>query len=140
MVPDGGNYDGTLGSLSALEVIEILNENQYITAHPLEVIILLMKRVAPSSMAMVGNLTADGLQQKSQIGLTQEGIKAMRSNPDAIAGSMQKRDLKALELHIEQGGILEQENIKIGIVEGIVGIVHWEITVEGLLIMQAQHP
>jgi N-carbamoyl-L-amino-acid hydrolase len=135
MVPDGGNYDGTLGSLSALEVIEILNENQYITAHPLEVIIFANEEGGTiGSMAMVGNLTADGLQQKSQIGLTQaEGIKAIGGNPDAIAGSMRKKgDLKAfLELHIEQGGILEQENIKIGIVEGIVGIVHWEITVEG---------
>jgi N-carbamoyl-L-amino-acid hydrolase len=39
MVPDGGNYDGTLGSLSALEVIDILNENKLVTEHPLEVII-----------------------------------------------------------------------------------------------------
>ncbi len=39
MVPDGGNYDGTLGSLSALEVIEVLNENKIVTNHPLEVII-----------------------------------------------------------------------------------------------------
>jgi N-carbamoyl-L-amino-acid hydrolase len=39
MVPDGGNYDGTLGSISALEVIEVLNENNIITDHPLEVII-----------------------------------------------------------------------------------------------------
>ena len=39
MVPDGGNYDGTLGSISALELIEILNENNFVTEHPLEVII-----------------------------------------------------------------------------------------------------
>jgi hypothetical protein len=58
-----------------LEVIEILNENQYITAHPPEVIILLMKRVAPSRMAMVGNLTADGLQQKKPNRFNPEGIK-----------------------------------------------------------------
>lgn len=135
MVPDGGNYDGTLGSLSALEVIEILNENQYITAHPLEVIIFANEEGGTiGSMAMVGHLTADGLQQKSQMGLTQsEGIKVIGGNPDAISSSIRnKGDLKAwLELHIEQGGILEQENIEIGIVEGIVGIVHWEVTVEG---------
>ncbi len=39
MVPDGGNYDGTLGSIGALEVIEILNENNVLTEHPLELII-----------------------------------------------------------------------------------------------------
>ena len=84
--------------------------------------------------AKVGNLTADGLQEKSQIGLSySEGIKLIGGNPDAISSSILKKgDLKAfLELHIEQGSILEQEKIEIGIVEGIVGIVWWEITVEG---------
>jgi N-carbamoyl-L-amino-acid hydrolase len=92
MVPDGGNYDGTLGSLSALEVIEILNENQYITAHPLEVIILLMKRVAPSQHGYGRKSYRRRSTTKSQIGLTQaEGIKY--SNPDAIAGSMRKKEI-----------------------------------------------
>lgn len=135
MVPDGGNYDGTLGSLSALEVIEILNENKYITEHPLEVIVFANEEGGTvGSMAMVGHLTAAGLQQKSQMGLTQaEGIKVIGGNPEAISSAIRKKgDLKAfLELHIEQGGILEQENIEIGVVEGIVGIVHWEVTVEG---------
>jgi N-carbamoyl-L-amino-acid hydrolase len=74
------------------------------------------------------------LQQKSQMGLTMaEGIKAIGGNPANIQSCIRKKgDLKAwLELHIEQGGILEQENIEIGVVEGIVGIVHWEVTVEG---------
>lgn len=135
MVPDGGNYDGTLGSLASLEVIEILNENKYVTEHPLEVIVFANEEGGTiGSMAMVGHLTADGLKQKSQMGLSQaEGIKVIGGNPSAISSSIrQKGDLKAwLELHIEQGGILEQENIEIGVVEGIVGIVHWEVTVEG---------
>jgi beta-ureidopropionase / N-carbamoyl-L-amino-acid hydrolase len=135
MVPDGGNYDGTLGSLAALEVIEILNENKVTTEHPLEVIIFANEEGGTiGSMAMVGGLTKEGLQQKSQMGLTQaEGIKAIGGNPANIQSCIRnKGDLKAwLELHIEQGGILEQEKIEIGVVEGIVGIVHWEVTVEG---------
>ena len=135
MVPDGGNYDGTLGSISALEVIEILNENNVVTEHPLEVIIFANEEGGTiGSMAMVGNLTAEGLQQKSQSGLTQaEGIKAIGGNPAEIQSCIRKKgDLHAwLELHIEQGGILERENIQIGVVQGIVGIVHWEVTVEG---------
>ena len=135
MVPDGGNYDGTLGSLAALEVIEILNENNVTTEHPLEVIIFANEEGGTiGSMAMVGGLTKEGLQQKSQMGLTQaEGIKAIGGNPANIQSCIRKKgDLKAwLELHIEQGGILEQEKIEIGVVEGIVGIVHWEVTVEG---------
>ncbi len=135
MVPDGGNYDGTLGSIAALEVIEILNENKETTEHPLEVIIFANEEGGTiGSMAMVGGLTKEGLQQKSQMGFTMaEGIRAIGGNPaDIISGIRKKGDLHAwLELHIEQGGILEQEKIEIGVVEGIVGIVHWEVTVEG---------
>lgn len=135
MVPDGGNYDGTLGSIAALEVIEILNENKVTTEHPLEVIIFGNEEGGTiGSKAMVGEITADGLKQKSQSGLTMaEGIKAIGGNPDNIQSCIRnKGDIHAwVELHIEQGGILEKENIQIGVVEGIVGIVHWEVTVEG---------
>lgn len=135
MVPDGGNYDGTLGSISALEIIEILNENNVVTEHPLEVIIFGNEEGGTiGSKAMVGGLTSDGLQQKSQSGLTMaEGIKAIGGNPDNIQSCIRKKgDIHAwVELHIEQGGILEKEKIQVGVVEGIVGIVHWEVTVEG---------
>ena len=135
MVPDGGNYDGTLGSISALEVIEILNENNVVTEHPLEVIVFANEEGGTiGSMAMVGHLTPEGLKQKSQSGLTQaEGIKALGGKPDNIQSAKRnKGDIHAwLELHIEQGGILEREKLQIGVVEGIVGIVHWEVTVEG---------
>jgi beta-ureidopropionase / N-carbamoyl-L-amino-acid hydrolase len=135
MVPDGGNYDGTLGSISALEVIEILNENNVVTEHPLEVIIFGNEEGGTiGSKAMVGEITSEGLKQKSQSGLTMaEGIRAIGGNPENIQSCIRKRgDIHAwVELHIEQGGILEREKIQIGVVEGIVGIVHWEVTVEG---------
>ncbi|HQQ96613.1 MAG TPA: Zn-dependent hydrolase [Cyclobacteriaceae bacterium] len=135
MVPDGGNYDGTLGSLGALEVIEVLNENNIITEHPLEVIIFGNEEGGTiGSRAMTAGLTKEGLLQKSQSGLTMaEGINAIGGRPDEIAKTVRKKgDIKAfLELHIEQGGILEKEKIQIGVVEGIVGIVRWDVTVEG---------
>lgn len=135
MVPDGGNYDGTLGSIAALEVMEILNENNVLTDHPLELIIFSNEEGGTiGSKAMVGDITTEGLQQKSQSGLTMaEGIKAIGGNPENIQTCIRKKgEIHAwLELHIEQGGILEKENIQIGVVEGIVGIVHWEVTVEG---------
>lgn len=135
MVPDGGNYDGTLGSIAALEVIEIFNENKFVTAHPLEVIIFANEEGGTiGSKAMTEGLTKEGLQQKSQSGLTHaEGIKAIGGDPENIQSCLRKKgDYHAwLELHIEQGGILEREKIQIGVVEGIVGIVHWEVTVEG---------
>ena len=135
MVPDGGNYDGTLGSIAALELIEIFNENNFVTEHPLEVIIFANEEGGTiGSKAMVGDITIDGLKQKSQSGLTMgEGIKAIGGNPENIQSCIRKKgDIHAwVELHIEQGGILEREKIQIGVVEGIVGIVHWEVTVEG---------
>ncbi|WP_075351014.1 Zn-dependent hydrolase [Algoriphagus marinus] len=135
MVPDGGNYDGTLGSLAALEVIEILNENKMTTEHPLEVIVFGNEEGGLiGSKAMVGKLSSDGLKQISQSGLVMgEGIRAIGGNPEDIGSAERKKgDLHAwLELHIEQGGILDSENLQIGVVEGIVGILDCEITVEG---------
>ncbi|MEJ7830662.1 MAG: Zn-dependent hydrolase [Segetibacter sp.] len=135
MVPEGGNYDGCVGSVAALEMIDVLNENNIVTEHTLEVIIFSNEEGGTiGSMAMAGHVTKDGLKQVSQSGLTMaEGIKRIGGNPDSIQYSVRKKgDIKAfLELHIEQGGILEQENIQIGVVEGIVGIVHWEVTVDG---------
>ncbi len=81
------------------------------------------------------HLTAEGLKQISQSGLVMaEGIKTIGGNPENIQSCIRKKgDFHAfLELHIEQGGILEAENLNIGVVEGIVGIVDIEITVEGV--------
>ncbi len=135
MVPDGGNYDGCVGSVGALEIIEVLKENKIVTDHPLEVIIFSNEEGGTiGSMAMAGLLTTKGLQSVSHSGLTiAEGTKVIGGNPDRIQQSARRKgDLKVfLELHIEQGGILDKENIQIGVVEGIVGIEHWEVTVEG---------
>jgi N-carbamoyl-L-amino-acid hydrolase len=135
MVHDGGNYDGTLGSIGALEVIEIFNEKNIVTDHPLELIIFSDEEGGTvGSKAMTGSFTPEGLKAVSQSGLTiREGIKAIGGDPDNIHSSIRKKgDLHAwVELHIEQGGTLEKEGIQVGVVEGIVGIVHWEVTVEG---------
>jgi beta-ureidopropionase / N-carbamoyl-L-amino-acid hydrolase len=136
MVPDGGNYDGTLGSLSALEVIDILNETKLVTEHPLEVIIFANEEGGTiGSKAISGLLTDELLKKKSQSGLTMaEGIRAIGGNPDNVQSCIRKKgDMHAwLELHIEQGGILENENLQIGVVEGIVGIMDFEVTIEGI--------
>jgi N-carbamoyl-L-amino-acid hydrolase len=135
MVPDGGNYDGCVGSMGALEVMEALNENKIITERPLELIIFSNEEGGViGSMAIAGQLKKEGLDVVTNSGLTNsDGIKAIGGNPDNIHLVARKQgDIKAyLELHIEQGGILDEEKIQIGVVEGIVGIDEWEITVEG---------
>jgi N-carbamoyl-L-amino-acid hydrolase len=135
MVPDGGNYDGCVGSIGALEMIEVLNENNIVTEHPLEVIIFSDEEGGLiGSLSIAGHLTTEDLKQVSQSGLiVSDGVKAIGGNPDSIQYAARKKgDIKAyLELHIEQGGILEKEQINIGVVQGIVGIVDWEVTVNG---------
>jgi N-carbamoyl-L-amino-acid hydrolase len=135
MVPDGGNYDGCVGSISGLEIMEILQENNLVTRHPLELIIFSDEEGGlTGSKALAGGFDRDRLSVFSQSGLTiGDGVNAIGGNADQISSSVRKKGelLAFLELHIEQGGILEQENIQIGVVEGIVGIEDWEVTVEG---------
>lgn len=134
-VPKGGNYDGDVGVIGALECIEILNQNKITTQHPLEVIIFSDEEGGlVGSRAIIGDLSADALEVKSHTGKTiRDGIRAIGGDPDRLHEA--KRNpaeiLAFIELHIEQGGILESENTDIGVVEGIVGINWWDVTIVG---------
>lgn len=134
-VPNGGNYDGPVGSISGLELIETLNENNIVTEHPLELIIFANEEGGTvGSGALIGKITPVALKSVTQSGLTiADGIRAIGGNPDSLTKVVRKKgDLAAfIELHIEQGGILMKENLQIGVVEGIVGIEHWDATIEG---------
>src|SRR6266446_7328420 len=134
-VPEGGNYDGVVGSLGAIEVAQTLAEKNIVTHHPLEVVIFQNEEGGLiGSRAMDGELTEKELDLVSRSGKTiREGIKFLGGDPTKLSGVKRKRgDIAAyLELHIEQGGILEREKIDIGVVEGIVGINWWDVTVEG---------
>jgi len=134
-VPEGGNYDGVVGSLGAIEVAQTLSENNVTTRHPLEVVIFQNEEGGLiGSRAMDGELTEKELDLVSRSGKTiREGIKFIGGSPEQIAGVRRKiGDIAAyVELHIEQGGTLEAEKIDIGIVEGIVGINWWDVTIEG---------
>lgn len=135
MVPDGGNYDGCVGAVSGLEIMETLKENNMVTNHPLELMVFSDEEgILTGSKALGGGFDEERLKTISQSGLTvREGINTIGGNADSISKVSRKKDdlLAFLELHIEQGGILEKENIQIGVVEGIVGIEHWEVTVKG---------
>jgi N-carbamoyl-L-amino-acid hydrolase len=134
-VPHGGKYDGAVGVLSAIECVRILFDNGILTRHPVEVIVFTDEEGGlVGSRAMNGTLTSEALTEKSHSGKTvQEGIKALGGDPGNL-GSVQRLmgDIKAfLEIHIEQGRILEMNGIDIGVVEGIVGIAWWDVTIEG---------
>jgi N-carbamoyl-L-amino-acid hydrolase len=134
-VPEGGNYDGDVGSMSAIEVAETLAENQLTLRHPLEVIIFQNEEGGTyGSHALATGITDKQLGLTSNSGKTiREGIRYIGGDPEKLANPLRKRgDIAAyLELHIEQGGVLDTEKINIGVVEGIVGISQWEVMIEG---------
>ena len=134
-VPEGGNYDGQVGSMSAIEVAETLAESRITTRHPLEVIIFQNEEGGTiGSHALCCELTDKQLALETRSGKTiREGIKFIGGDPDKLASARRKQGGIAayLELHIEQGGIMYSEKINIGVVEGIVGIRQWDVSVEG---------
>ncbi len=134
-VPEGGNYDGVVGSFGAIEVAQTLAENNVTTRHPLEVVIFQNEEGGLiGSRAMDGELTEREFDLVSRSGKTiRDGIKFIGGDPSKLSDVRRKKgDIAAyLELHIEQGGTLDTEKIKIGVVEGIVGINWWDVTIDG---------
>ena len=135
-VPSGGNYDGDVGTLGAIEVAQTLQERGIRLKHPLEVVDFANEEGGTvGSLAMSGLIESAALDQMTHSGKTiRDGIRAVGGDPDRLAEAERKPgDLKAyVELHIEQGAILDESDIDIGVVEGIVGIHWWDVTVEGV--------
>ena len=134
-VPGGGNYDGDVGVIGAIEVAQLMQDNDIRTRHPLEVVSFTDEEGGlTGSRAMVGKIDQRTLSVMSHSGLTiGEGVKAVGGDPNRIELSARKpEELKAfIELHIEQGAFLDEEDIDIGVVEGIVGIRWWDVTIDG---------
>ena len=135
-VPHGGNYDGDVGSLGAIEVAQVLHENGVTTRHPLEVVVFTDEEGGlVGSRAWIGDLTEATLGIVSHSGMTiRDGLVAVGGDPQRLdAVVRQKGDITAfIELHIEQGAFLHDGGIDIGVVEGIVGINWWDVVIEGI--------
>jgi len=134
-VPHGGNYDGCVGSMAALEVLKVLGENNLKTRHPLEIIIFSNEEGGVvGSRAIAGHLSESAFSVKNSTGYTiGEGMMRLGGDTTKLAEVARKKgDIAAfLELHIEQGGILEKQELNIGIVEGIVGLKWWDVEFSG---------
>jgi len=134
-VPQGGNYDGQVGSMGAIEVAHTIHERKIETRHPLEVLIFQNEEGGKTgSRAISGEVEPFELDLETASGKTiGEGISLVGGDPERLADARRRTaDIAAyLELHIEQGAILDTGGISIGVVEGIVGIKRWNVTVEG---------
>jgi beta-ureidopropionase / N-carbamoyl-L-amino-acid hydrolase len=134
-VPDGGRFDGIAGVIAALEVARALQDQGVVLTHNLEIVDFLAEEVSIFGVSCIGSRGMSGTRPREWMareseGITLErGIAAVGGNPYATA---QRDDIKAfLELHIEQGPVLQNEQLDVGVVTAIAGITRIELVVEG---------
>ena len=133
-VPSGGNFDGDVGSMAAIEVVRTLNDRHIATRHPLQVIIWSNEEGGPmGSAAVVEPVTQETLALSFNGIAMRDGVRRIGGDPDRIAQALRPAGSLHcyLELHIEQGGVLERSAIPIGIVDGIVSIDEYAVEVHG---------
>ena len=134
-VPNGGHFDGPLGVIAGIEALETIFDNKIITSHPLELIIFTNEEGGVfGSRALAGKLNNDALGVKAASGYTNgEGVDRLGGNQKRIFEVIKSSDdyHAFVELHIEQGNILNKSNVDIGVVTGIVGLKWWDVVIEG---------
>ena len=139
-VPSGGRFDGMLGVIAALEVAQCLQERGERLEHSLEVVDFLAEEPSEfglsciGSRALVGKLDDAMLAATRPDGMTlREAIRYVGGNPDALHSPCRAPGSIAgyVELHIEQGKILESRALDVGIVTGIASIRRTRLAVTG---------
>lgn len=131
----GGRFDGSLGVMAGLEIVRVLQENGIRLYHPLEVIAFAdEERTMIGSKAIAGTAPSDPERYDT---VDREPIQdcLARAGGDWSALASARRSPQEIacfiELHVEQGGILEAVERDIGVVEGIVGQQRHRITIQG---------
>ncbi|KPJ93357.1 MAG: allantoate amidohydrolase [Gammaproteobacteria bacterium SG8_15] len=139
-VPGAGHLDGALGVLVGLECLRRFKEESVPLRFPLEVVAFSDEEGRFGGMlgsqAIAGSLTPEKIHQAIDLhgislidAMQQQGYDAMqalyaRRNPDSIH--------TFLELHIEQGPILDQMGFSVGVVDAIAGLFKWDVTLSGI--------
>lgn len=134
-VPSGGCYDGVLGVLAGIEVVRVLHTHQIKLNHPLEVIVFSDEESSMiGAQAIAGTLSLPSAMTPSeQNSSIPAGLEAVGGNWSQIHTARRSRtDMAAfVELHVEQGGVLESQGKAVGIVQGVVGMHRYTITITG---------
>ena len=138
-VPNGGNFDGDLGSLAALELLQSCRTAGITPRHPWEMVVWAHEestafgRGTAASRIVAGDLQAGDLDQTWNGLRRADGIRRIGGQPDRIDQAVRKAGhwRAYVELHIEQGGTLEKARVAIGTVDGIVAIHRYDVTVTG---------
>lgn len=137
-VVNGGAFDGPVGCIAALEVLRILEENHFINDYPIELILMNAEEGATfgqgsgvtNSRGMLGTLTMEELtMKKNRFGQTKlEAMKEYGLVPNLESAKRKPGSIKNfIEVHVEQGPILENENKDIGLVGFVPGIGRYKL-------------
>ncbi len=138
-VRNGGNYDGILGVITAMEVVETIATEKIPHKHPITAMVWTNEEGSLYPPAMMSSGVVCGkfdkakmLASKSSEGKTfGEALKQSGYVGDEANRLNPKDYMAMLELHIEQGPVLEAEKKEIGVVEGVVGMVNYRIRTYG---------
>jgi len=138
-IPGAGHLDGALGVIAGLECLRILKESGLALKHPLEVLAFSDEEGRFGGMfgsqAIAGQLSPQKIHQaidpegiNISTAMQAQGLNAM----DALNAYRSPEGIKAfVELHIEQGPILDKQGASIGVVEGINGLFKWLVRLKG---------
>lgn len=142
-VPEGGNYDGVVGVIGGLAAVQRL-KNKGSLAHPIEVICFASEESSRFGIATIGSKAMAGMidpaEEKWRLRKDQDGVSLSQAMKQAgcslekiSEAARNEEEFKAfVELHIEQGPVLEREGIDVGIVEAIAAPTRMMIDIEGV--------
>jgi N-carbamoyl-L-amino-acid hydrolase len=136
-VPSGGRFDGVLGVLAGIEVVRTLRENNLRLNHPIEVIVFTDEESTMiGCQAIAGTVLLQSPERyQPKVGESiQTSLEMVGGNWDELLTAKRSRaDMAAfVELHVEQGAVLERTGKEIGVVQGVVGMRRKAITITGL--------
>ncbi|QHY99230.1 N-carbamoyl-L-amino acid hydrolase [Streptomyces sp. S4.7] len=140
-VPDGGALDGAYGVLAVVEVLQVLHERGIRPAVPIAAVAFANEEGAPGTPAMSGSAALAGVLNPAQIAAHQVPGSVLATGLAAVGGDAARVREAAwvagtiaayLELHIEQGPVLERERVPVGLVTAITGRTSVDITVAGM--------
>ena len=139
-VPNGGNFDGDLGALSAVHVLRVLRENRMETRRPLTAVVWACEEATFSGWSLNGSRVAAGKSEARELSLVSRGftktesIRRIGGDPGRLDTALIGEDAyhAYVELHIEQGGTLAREKVAVGVVDGIVSFDQYDVVVTGV--------